>query len=148
MAIQIYPYDITLQRFFSGVNQPSSLYRVNLYSTFVFNGDATTKAAAEVGCTQLPTALGYVQNAQLLTGVVVNQDGNGCMFDANDVSWLATGGNLAAAGALVFNDSTTGDEPVVAIPFGTTKIAPDTTNFPIIWPNGGIIQVTTPNSFP
>jgi hypothetical protein len=148
MAIQIYPYDITLQRFFSGVNQPSSLYRVNLYSTFVFNEDATTKAAAEVGCTQLATEFGYVQNSKLLAGVVVTLSGNGCFFDADDVSWLATGGNITASGAMVYNDSTAGDEPVLAIPFGGAKIAPDTQNFPIVWPNGGLIQVTTPNAAP
>jgi hypothetical protein len=143
MAIQVLPYDHTLARFWSGENRPDSIYKVNLYSTFVFNPGAVTKDQAEVGCTQLATGFGYVQNDQVLTGVVVTQSGNDCFFDANDVTWTANGGNITAVAAMVFNDTSLNDPPVIAVDFDGTAAAPDGAPFQIVWNMAGIITVQT-----
>ena len=143
MAIVVLPYNHTLQRFWSGESRPDAIYKINLYSAFTFNAAATTKAQAEVGCTQIATAFGYVQDAKTLTGVVVTQSGNDCYFDADDVSWTASAGNISATHALLFNDSGLNDPPVLSIDFDGTAAAPDGAPFQIIWNAAGIITVET-----
>lgn len=143
MTILSLPYNHTLGRFFSGDNRPDNIYKLNLYSAFTFNAAATTKAAAEVGCTQLATGLGYVQNDKTLTGVVVTITGNDCFFDASNVQWIANGGTLAASWAMLFNDSQADDPPVLAIDFGGSAAAPDGAPFDVIWSASGIVNVQT-----
>jgi hypothetical protein len=141
MAIVVLPYDHTLARFWSGENRPDSVYTVNLYSAFTFNADAETKAQAEVGCTQIASGFGYLQNQKNLTGVVVNQSGSGALFDADDVTWTASSGNIVATHALLYNDSAINDPPVLAIDFGGSAAAPDGAPFQIVWNVAGIITV-------
>jgi hypothetical protein len=137
-------YNHTVKRIMSGENAQSDVYKINLYSVLPFDATATTKAAAEAGATQLPTANGYVQNAKDLTNVLVSvvttNDGR---FDADDVVWAAAGGPIAAAFALIYNDSDGGDPPLMHINFDGVQTAPDTTDFKIIWAAAGIISGTT-----
>jgi hypothetical protein len=143
MTVLSLPYNHTLGRFFSGDNRPDHIYKLNLYTDFVFNASATTKAAAEVGCVQLATGLGYVQNDKTLTGVVVTITGNDCFFDANNVQWVANGGVLAAIWAMLYNDSQGDDPPVLAINFGGSAAVQDGAPFDVIWNAAGIINVQT-----
>lgn len=143
MAITVLPYDHTLKRFWAGENPPSSVFRINLYSSFTFTSSAGTKTEAEAGSTQLPSELGYVQNSKVLSNVVVNQNGNDCLFDASDVIWLANGGNLVATHAMIYNDSAPNDPPVIAIDFDGSITAPDGSLFQLIWNAAGIIVVET-----
>lgn len=144
MAVQSLLYNHTMGNFLKGNNLEADVYKINLYSSFVFNASATTKTAAEVGCTQLSTANGYTQNAKTLAGVIVNITGNDCNFDANDVQWTASGGTLAAVWAMVFNDTKANDPPVLAVNFDANIAAVDGANFDIIWNAAGIIAVTVP----
>jgi hypothetical protein len=143
MSITVLPYDHTLARFWSGENRPDSVYTINLYSAFQFNAAAETKAQAEVGCTQIASAFGYLQDQKTLLNVVVTQSGNGCLFDADDIAWTANGGNISATHALLYNDSAINDPPVLAIDFGGTAAAPDGAPFQIVWNVAGIITVET-----
>jgi hypothetical protein len=119
------------------------VYTINLYSAFQFNAAAETKAQAEVGCTQIASAFGYLQDQKTLLNVVVTQSGNGCLFDADDITWTANGGNISATHALLYNDSAINDPPVLAIDFGGTAAAPDGAPFQIVWNVAGIITVET-----
>lgn len=143
MTILSLPYNHTLGRFFSGGNTPDNVYKLNLYSAFTFNAAATTKAAAEVGCTQLAQGLGYAPNDKILTGVVVTITGNDCFFDADNVQWIANGGTLAATWGMLFNESQSDDPPVLAIDFGGSAAAADGAPFDVIWSANGIINVQT-----
>lgn len=143
MAERILPYNHTLRRSFAGENRPDHVYRVNLYSSFTFNPTATTKTEAEVGCTQLVTGSGYVQNDKALSGVVVNITGNDCFFDADNVVWTPTGSGITGVWALIFNDSQVDDPPFLAVDFDGTKTAPAGTPFNIIWSADGLISVVT-----
>jgi hypothetical protein len=135
-------FNHTAQKFANGSNAFGDVYRITLYSAFTFDATATTKAAAETGATQLPTANGYIQNDEILANVTVWQNGNDAYFDADDVVWTATGGAIAAIGALIYNDSDTNDPPVAWIDFGGTETAGDGTDFKIIWNTAGIITFT------
>lgn len=143
MAPTITLYNHTRSRFLSGANAVGDTYRINLYSTLPANVTATTKAAAESGATQLSTANGYTQNAKALTGVAVTitttDDGT---FDADDVSWTASGGSIAAAFALVYNDTDTDDPPVFRIDFDGTITALDGAPLTITWNASGIFGLT------
>lgn len=141
MSILVLPYDHTLSRFWSGANPPDAVYTINLYSTFQFNAAAETKAQAEVGCTQIASAFGYLQNQKSLTNVVVTKSGTGCFFDADDVTWTASGGNIVATHALLYNDSAINDPPVLAVDFGGSAAAPDGAPFQVVWNVAGIITV-------
>lgn len=139
MAVTISAYNHTAARNRSGANAPGDDYLITLYTVLPFIPAATTKAAAEVGATQLATANGYTQNAKLLTGVgvgtVTTNDAN---FDADNVSWTPSGGNIAAAFALISNGTDTDDPPMYHIDFGGTVTAIPGDNFEINWHPDGI----------
>lgn len=143
MAPSIRVYNHTRSRFLSGANAVGDTYRVNLYSVLPANLTATTKAAAESGATQIATANGYTQNSKALTGVTVSivttDDG---LFDADDVTWTATGGSIAADFAMVYNDTDTDDPPVFSIDFDGTITALDTIPFVIAWNASGIFTLS------
>jgi hypothetical protein len=140
MAPSVTLYDHTRPRFLSGANAVGDSYKINLYSVLPANVTATTKAAAESGATQVATANGYTQDTKTLTGVVVNtvSTTNG-QFDADDVTWTASGGSIAAAFALVYNDTDTDDPPVLRIDFDGTVTATDGVPFVISWNASGIL---------
>lgn len=142
MAIISLPYDHTIERFAAGQFRPDHVYKINLYSSFVHNASATTKAQAELNCVQLATANGYIQNDKILTGVVVTQAGANSFFDATDVSWTAGPAQIAATHAMVFNDSLANDPPGWSIDFGGTAAAAAGAPFLIIWNAAGIVTWT------
>jgi hypothetical protein len=143
MPVSVTVYDHTTARFLSGANAVGDSYKINLYSTLPANATATTKAGAESGATQISTANGYTQNTKTLTGVAVTSvTTNDAKFDADDVSWTASGGSIAAAFAMVYNDTDTDDPPVFRIDFDGTITATTGVPFVIEWNASGIFTVT------
>lgn len=141
MAPIVTLYNHTAARFWSGANAESDEYIINLYTVLPSNLTATTKTAAEAGATQLSTAFGYTQNAKILTSVAVSVFSvNGFKLDADDPSWTASGGDLAAAFAMCFNNTDTDDPPVFRVDFGGTSTAPDTIPLVIGWDPDGIFN--------
>lgn len=144
MAVTVSLYNHTTKRFADGSNAVGDTYTINLYSAFTHDATATTKATAEAGATQLSTANGYTQNAKNLTTVAVTTvTTNDAMFDADDVIWTASGGDIGPARyALLFNDTDTDDPPVLSIDFGENKTANTGTDFKITWNASGIVTFT------
>jgi hypothetical protein len=143
MPVSVTVYDHTPARFLSGANAVGDSYKINLYSTLPANATATTKAAAESGATQISTANGYTQDTKTLTSVAVTTvTTNDAKFDADDVSWTASGGSIAAAFAMVYNDTDTDDPPVFRIDFDGTITATTGVPFVIEWNASGIFTVT------
>ena len=141
MAITITPYNHTPRRIRSGANAASDDYLVTLYSVLPFDATATTKALAETGATQLPTANGYTQDSKLLTGVVTPTVGTrNAKFDADDVVWTPSGGDIGPASfALVSNGTDADDPPLYHIDFGEEVTAVlGVSNFEINWHPDGI----------
>jgi hypothetical protein len=143
MPVSVTLYDHTTARSLSGANAVGDSYKINLYSTLPANATATTKAAAESGATQISTANGYTQDTKTLTGVAVTTvTTNDSKFDADDVSWTASGGSIAAAFAMVYNDTDTDAPPVFRIDFDGTITATTGVPFVIEWNASGIFTVT------
>lgn len=140
MAPSVTWYNHTAARFRSGANAVGDEYIVNLYTVLPANVTATTKAAAESGATQLSTANGYTQNAKVLTGVAVTTvSTNGSKFDADDVSWTASGSGITANFAMVYNNTDADDPPLFRVDFDGAITASAGIPLVIAWNASGIL---------
>lgn len=133
-------YDHTVKRFLDGSNSASDTYKLMLCSAASFTAANTTLAS--VGKTELSNGNGYTTGGATLTGVVYNQSGNDAAFDANDVSFTASGTGLEASYGLLYNDTDANDPPLLLIDFnGSISIASGNT-FTIRWSSSGIFTFT------
>lgn len=90
---------------------------------------------------ELATANGYTAGGQALANITFTRSGAIVTFDADDSLWTASGGAIAATGAVVYD--TTGTKPLMCyIDFGATNSAGDGTQFKITWSANGIIRIT------
>jgi hypothetical protein len=134
-------YNHTRSRFASGANAQGDTYKLILCSAATFNAADTTLAA--ISKTELSTANGYTSGGQALASVLVSVvSTSNAKFDADDVSWAASGGSIAAAKAILVNDTDTDKPPVAMIDFEGTQTAVAGTNFLVRWNASGIITFT------
>jgi hypothetical protein len=117
-----YRYDHVIAEAWAGTWRLSATpdFRVNLYTSFTFNGTHTTKSAAETGATQVATGAGYTQNAKTLDAVTfAPYNTTGIAFKSNPVLWYPPSGTtLTARHALIYANGTTGAKPFLYIDFG------------------------------
>jgi hypothetical protein len=140
MAVTISLYNHTAARFASGANAVGDTYKVKLLTAATFNATHTTLAAT--GGTEASNT-GYTAGGATLAGVAVTTvTTNDAAFDANDVTWTATGAALEAAYAIIYNDTDTDDPPVAFIDFDGTESAGAGTDFKIVWNAAGIFTFT------
>lgn len=140
MAVTISLYNHTARRFADGSNSPSDTYKVKLLTAATF--DATHSTLTATGGTETSNA-GYTAGGATLADVTVSTvTTNDAAFDANDVSWTASGAALEAACAILYNDSDTNDPPVAFIDFDGTESAGVGTDFRIVWNASGIFTFT------
>ena len=118
--------------------------RLALCTSATFNAsDATFESVSK---TLLPNGVnGYTE--AILDGVAVSTVAtNDAKLDASDVIWIAEGGNISAAFALLsFLHPEIGNPtkiPLAFINFGSTQTAADGTEFRITWNAGGIFTFT------
>lgn len=140
MAVSISLYNHTAKLFADGSNAAADTYKVMLCSAATFSAADTTLA----GITKTEVSgNGYTAAGAALTGVTVTTvTTNDAMFDASDVTWSATGGSIAAAYAILYNDTDTNDPPLAFIDFGGTESAGAGTDFKIVWNTSGIFTFT------
>lgn len=132
-------YDHTIDRFVRGFNSTSDTYRVALYSTLTPDLSVTTLAA--ITGTEVAQADGYITKGAQVTSPTLTQDGNDSIFDGNDVSWTAANpGTIAATHGVLYNDSDSGDPPLMLIDFQGTETRTNGQIFQIIWSTSGIIR--------
>lgn len=104
-------------------------------SGYAFNRESHVNYA-DVSASELATAYGYTAGGATLSGVVVAQDdiGNAGTVEWSNASWNATGGNLTASGAIIYDDTVTDDPIVGYIDFGGDQTCLD----------GGVATVANP----
>jgi hypothetical protein len=140
MAITISLYNHTAARFANGANAVGDTYKVILLTAATFDATHTTLAAA--GGTEASNT-GYTAGGATLANVAVaTVTTNDAKFDADDVTWTATGAALEAAYAIIYNDTDADDPPVAFIDFGGTESAGTGTDFKIAWNASGIFTFT------
>lgn len=141
MAVTVSLYNHTARRFADGSNSASDTYKVKLLTAATFDASHTTLAAT--GGTETTGANGYTAGGATLAGVTVDTvTTNDAKWDADDVTWSASGGPIAAAYAIIYNDSDTDDPPLAFIDFGGSQSAGDQTDFKIIWNASGVFAFT------
>jgi hypothetical protein len=143
MAVTISLYNHTAKRFADGANAVGDTYKVMLCTAATFDAADTTLAG--ITKTEVASGSGYTTGGAALTSVAVTTTTtNGATFDAADVTWSASGGDIEAAFGILYNDTDADDPPVALIDFDGTQTAPDGTDFLIVWNADGIIKWTVP----
>jgi len=141
MAVTISVYNHTAAKFADGSFAVSHTYKVKLLTAATF--DATNTTLAATGGTEVAGANGYTTGGQALANVAVSTvTTNDAKFDADDVTWTASGGNLTASYGILFNDTNANDPPLAFIDFGGSQTAGDGTQFKIVWNASGIFTFT------
>jgi hypothetical protein len=134
-------YNHTRARFGSGANAVDDTYKVKLLTAATFNATHTTLAAT--GGTEVANGNGYTTGgATLANAAVTTVNTNEAKFDADDVTWAASGGAITASFAILYNDTDADDPPVAFIDFDGAETAGTGTDFKIIWNANGIVTFT------
>jgi hypothetical protein len=141
MAVTISLYNHTAKLFAEGSNAHGDTYKVKLYSSATF--DATNTTLAGITGTEASTGTGYTAGGQALANVAVTTvTTNDAKFDADDLTWTASGGSITASYAVIYNDTDANDPPIAFINFDGSQSAGDGTDFKIIWNANGIFSFT------
>lgn len=141
MAVTISLYNHTAAKFADGSFAAGDTYKVKLLTAATFNATHTTLAAT--GGTESTTATGYTAGGQALASVAVTTvTTNDAKFDADDLTWSASGGAIVASYAILYNDTDADDPPVAFIDFGGSESAGSGTDFIIVWNASGIFTWT------
>jgi hypothetical protein len=141
MAVTISLYNHTARLFAEGSNIAADSYKLKLYTSATFNAANTTLAG--ITGTEATTGTGYVAGGKALTTVAITTvTTNDAMFDADDVTWTASGGSITASYAVLYNDTDANDPPLAFIDFGGSQSAGDTTDFKVVWNASGIFSFT------
>lgn len=139
MAVTITPYNHTAKLFADGSNAAGDTYKVMLCTALTFTASDTTVSG--VTKTEHASGNGYTTGGATLSGVsVATVTTNDAAFDANDVTWSASGGAITASKALLYNS--TDSTPLASIDFGGSESAGDGTDFKIVWNASGIFTFT------
>ena len=106
-----------------------------MQSGFIFDRNAH-HAYADISASEIATAYGYTTGGAVLAGIALSIDttNNLAKITWTDAQWNATGGTIAASGAIIYDDSTTTvsghdytDAIVAYIDAGGTVLAVDGT---------------------
>ena len=137
MAVTVSTYNHTTKRFAEGSNSSSDTYKLMLCTAATFNAADTTLAG--ITKTEVANANGYTTGGATLANVTVTTvTTNDAKFDADDVTWTASGGSITASYAILYCTDTN-DPPVLFIDFGGSESAGSGTDFKVIWNANGIV---------
>lgn len=143
MAVTITLYNHAAAKFADGSFAAGDTYKLKLYSALTPSAAHTTLAAVDAAGTEATTGTGYTAGGATLSSVAVTTvTTNDAKFDAADVSWTASGGSIAAAYGVIYNDTDTNDPPVAYVNFDGTQTAGDGTDFLVTWNADGIFTFT------
>ena len=114
----------------------SDTFKVALLSGYSF--DATDTVFSDVSGDEISGTHGYTSGGAALSNAYVGQTSGTGKWDADDVSWTASGGTLSATGAIVYNTSKS-NKLVGYQDFGTTESAGSGAQLVIQWNASGLL---------
>ena len=98
---------------------------------------------SQVSANELSAGNGYSSGGKLLANTSWIESGGTVTFDADNVTWTATGGALGpAAHAVIYDDTATDDKLVASIDFQEGKTAGEGTEFRITFNASGILRLS------
>ena len=120
------------------LNSGGSTFQIALYS----NSASFTAATTAYTATNEITGTGYTAKGNSLTRVDPSTSGTTAFTDFSDSTW--TSSTITARGALVFNDSASGDPSVIVLDFTEDKSSSSgdfTITFPAADASNAIIRI-------
>lgn len=125
------------------INLASDTFKIALVNTYSFDADdADYSDLTDL----LSTGSGYTAPGQALTGVSWAFATSLTKWDADDVTWSASGGSIGpATGAVIYSDTSTvptADRLVMYIDFGGSETAGDGTDFKITFNASGVFTIS------
>ena len=141
MAVTISFYNHTARLFADGTANSGATFHVILCTAATF--DATAAALGDITYTEVANGNGYTTGGQALTGVTVNTvTTNDASFDADDLTWTASGGAITASYGILHLADGVDDPPLAFIDFDGSEPAGDGTDLIIVWNASGIFTWT------
>lgn len=124
------------------INLGSDVFKIMLVNGYTYNATHAAKASITG---ELSTANGYTAAGATLSNVTWAYGSSVTKFDADDVTWSASGGSIGpATGAVIYSDTSTtptADRLVCYIDFGTSETAGAGTDFKITFNASGIFTI-------
>ncbi len=125
--------ELLLKKVIDGANDTFKI--LLMQKGFAFNR-ASHNVYADVSAEELPTASGYTVGGATLSGATITKDdvNNVATLTFNNASWLASGGNIEADGAIIIDDTVASPvvDPIVGyIDFTSTQLTYDGGTFTI-----------------
>lgn len=139
-------YDLAIMDGLEGnADYDTDTFTAELYnSTHVFTAANTQRS--DVSANALSTGNGYTNPGQDLVSNALTQPVAGTtQWDANDVSWTASGGSIGPADdCVIYNqtETTPVDSLVCSIDFGASETAGSGTDFKITFHANGIFRIS------
>ncbi|MDJ0828131.1 MAG: hypothetical protein QNJ16_21865 [Rhodobacter sp.] len=144
MATAMSAFNHTAQKLLSGDWNDGDTWKVALYTNNTgVDLTETTKAQVDATATEVANGNGYTTGggtlANFLASTVTTNDAK---LDADDFTWNASGGSIAAAYALIYDDTTASDEVAFWLDLDGTQTASDGTPFIVRFNSAGIATLT------
>ena len=138
IAVTFAAPNTTVENAFNGLTDHNTdTFKITLHNNYTF--DATHNDFSDVSSSELASNFGYTQQTETLTTVTSVQAAGTYVFNADNVTWTASGGTIGpATDAWVYDDTATSDKLVCAIDFGASESANDGAEFNINWNASGI----------
>ena len=124
-------------------NSGGNTFKIALYTSSTTMSAATTAyASASAPSTQVANGSGYTTGGNTLTRVDPTSSGTTGFTDFADTTWSSS--SITARGALIYNDTASGDPSVVVLDFGADKTSSSgdfTIQFPAADASNAIIRI-------
>lgn len=132
--------DMGLQR----INFATDVFKVILVYNYTFNPEHVFKSETNG---ELSTGAGYTNGGATLTGTTWdwNDEQEFTRFDAEDVTWTASAGDIGpATGAIIFDSSTTPtpNRLICYIDFGESELISQDSQFKLTFNTDGVFSIT------
>ena len=110
-------------------NSTGNTFRCAMYT----NSASFTAATTAYTATNEVTGTAYVAKGNALVNVTPTSTSTTAFTDFSDTTWSSS--TITARGAMIYNDSATGDPSVVILDFGSDKSS-SSGDFTIVFPTG------------